>query len=110
VFGFSDDFANRLLHIVGSGSRCRFGMFAAEPSQQHLPRHNHGVRIGDIASSNIRRRAVGSLRHGLTFADTKSGSDPEPANEPCAYIGEDVTKLIGGDDYIILLGCHHKSH
>src|SRR5690606_39077681 len=43
-------------------------MLAAEPLQQHLARHDDGVRIGDTSAGDVGRRAVGGLRHCLPLA------------------------------------------
>ena len=80
--------------MLGGGSRFRLVMLAAEPSQQHLARHDHGIGIGDVAAGDVRRRAVGRLRHRLALADAEPGREPQAADEPGADVGQDVAELV----------------
>ena len=83
---------------------------APEPGKQHLSGHDHRIGIRDIAPGDIRGGAVGRLRHRLPLADAQAGSEPQPAHQARADVGEDVAELVGGDDHVVLLRRHHQLH
>ena len=90
--------------------RFRLGVLAAKPGEQHLPGHDHGIGIGDVAPGDVGRRAVGRLRHRLVLADAQPRREAESAGETCANVGENVAKLVCRDHHVELLRRHHELH
>ena len=110
VFGFGDDFVDRRLHQAGGGGGFGVVVLAAEPAQQHLRRHDHGIGIGDVAAGDVGRRAVRRLRHRLLLADAEPGRQAQAADQACADVGQDVAELVGRHHHVVLLRRHHEFH
>ena len=105
-----DDFLHRAIHQRRGFNRCHIIALAAQPLQQHLPRHNQRIRIGNIFAGDIRCGAVRGLRHGLCFAAHQPRRKPQAADDARTQIGEDVAELIGCHHHIELQRVHGHFH
>src|SRR5687768_17041365 len=60
----------------GSGTQAVLAVLCAEPLQEHLAGHDHGVRVGDAPAGDIRGGAVGGLRHRLRVPGIEARRHP----------------------------------
>ena len=81
VFALGDDALHGFIDDLRGGGGCRIIALAAQPSQQHLARHNHGVGVGDVLARDVGGRAVRGLRHRLLFATYQPRRKPQSADQ-----------------------------
>src|SRR5450759_3168520 len=107
---FRDHLLHRCVNQFRRFNRLRLVAFAAQPLEQHLARHDHRVRIGDVPARDIRRRAVRRLRHRMTLAHAQPRREPQTSDDSRAFVGQDVAELVGRHHHVELLRVHHELH
>src|SRR5450759_431833 len=107
---FRDHLVHRCVNQFRRFSRLRLVALAAQPLEQHLARHDHRVRIGDVLARDVRRRAVRRLRHRLTLAHAQPRREPQTSDDSRAFVGQDVAELVGRHHHVELLRVHHELH
>ena len=86
-------------------------------AQRHAERADHGDRVGEAASGDVRRRAVHRLVERLALAGLRvlgaergRGQHAERAGQHRRDVGEDVAEQVVGDDHVVLLRTAHELH